>query len=506
MAAPATTKEFCSLLVRSKLMSADEVTDAVQKFQAAGKDAEDLDGFRKHLFATRSLTEYQLALLSRGHSEGFFLDHYKILELIAKGHLAGVYKAAHRSGQVVAIKVLPSSKAKDPEALGRFRREARLITKLDHPNIVRAFQLGETGGRNYVVMEHLEGDTLDDVLAARKKLTPAEAMRIAHQVMLALQHLHERGMIHRNIDPANIMLLDAENGKKDGDTLTRAVKILDIGLGKSLFDDNANASEEDPSKLTTDGMLLGSPEYLAPEQARKASGVDIRSDIYSVGCVLFHMLTGQPPFKDKSILNQIMRHATEPPRPLSDLISPVPDGLQNVLNMLLAKDVAQRFQSPDKAAQALQLLIRNLPNAQAPAPNAEYLKWLREGGSAEAAALPPSAAAPAAQAVPAAVAVGKLESPGRKQDAGRKAPSAAAAAPVAVANFDVELVDVSPPMIQRDDDEPRGLFELDRRDAIMLGFGAGFALSAILGGYGLSRAMRRAPVELPPEPEPETKE
>lgn len=498
MAAPTTVKEFCTLLVRSKLMTVDEVKETVKLYLAAGKDADDLDAFRKSLFSNRLLTEYQLALLSRGHSEGFFLDHYKILDLIAKGSGAGVYKAAHRSGQVVAIKVLPGSKAKDPEALGRFRREARLITKLDHPNIVRAFQLGESAGKHYVVMEHLEGDTLEDVLAERKKLAPAEAMRVAHHVSLGLQHLHERGMIHRNINPGNIMLLDPDSGKKAADTLSRAVKIMDIGLGKSLFDDSANATDTDPSQLTNDGVLLGSPEYLAPEQARKASGVDIRSDIYSLGCVLFQMLTGQPPFPDKSILNQVIRHATEPPKPLSDFLSPVPDGLQNVMNMMLAKDPGQRYQSPDKAAQALQLLIRNLPTVQAPAPLPEYLKWLQESGSTEAPALPPTPAAPK-PAVPVGVAVGKIDAPAKRPELPKKSPVPAAPAPVVMAEFDVELVEVMPPAAPRDPDEERELSDIDRRDMIMLGAGAGFVFAAVLGGFGLSRALRRTPQEPTPE-------
>ncbi|WP_020469002.1 serine/threonine protein kinase [Zavarzinella formosa] len=527
MAAPTTLKEFCTLLVRSKLMTPDEVKNVVRHQQSSGKDPEDLDTFRKLLYSNKYLTEYQLALLTRGHSDGFFLDQYKILELIAKGSMAGVYKAVHQSGQTVAIKVLPGSKAKDPDALARFRREARLITKLDHPNIVRAFQLGTSGNKHYLAMEYLDGDTLEDILGERKRLPPMEAMRIAHQVLLGLQNLYEKGMIHRDINPTNIMLLDSGTGRKDPDTLDRPVKILDIGVGKSVFDESI---KEDPTQLTSDGVLLGSPEYLAPEQARKASAADIRSDIYSVGCVLFHMLTGQPPFPDKSILNQVMRHATEPPRPLADLISPVPDGLQNVMNWMLAKDPAQRYSTPEKAAQALQLLIRNIPaNIPAPKPLPEYLKWLQESGSTEAAALPSNAVSSAPSPLPvpvaktsapaAGIAVGRLETGKRSENPKKAVPAAVPAGLVPTSlsisgdDYDVELVDVAPaptpllpvvtPMPPHEADEPRGLFELDRRDAIMLGFGGGMVLGAILGGYGLSRLLRRAPIEANPPTDPE---
>ena len=274
----------------------------------------------------------------RGHTEGFFLGPYKVLELIAKGRMAGVYKAEHTSGQVVAIKVLPASKAKDPETLARFKREGRLLTRLDHPNVVRAFHLGESAGKNYLVLEYLDGDTLEEVLERSKRVPPLEAVRIIHQAMLGLQHIHERGMIHRDLKPANLMLV---NPSGPG-TADRTVKILDIGLGKAVFSEGEKSPVDDPSQLTTDGVLIGTPDYLAPEQARSAKTADIRSDIYSLGCVLYHALTGQPPFPDKSVLNQVMRHATEQPRPLTDFLSEVPDGLQNVMNWMMAKDPAQR--------------------------------------------------------------------------------------------------------------------------------------------------------------------
>ena len=271
--------------------------------------------------------------------------------------MAGVYKAEHASGQVVAIKVLPASKARDPETLARFKREGRLLTRLDHPNVVRAFHLGESGGKNYLVLEYLDGDTLEEALERSKRLPPLEAVRIVHQAMLGLQHIHERGMIHRDLKPANLMLV---NPSGPG-TADRTVKILDIGLGKSVFSEGEKSPVDDPSQLTTDGVLIGTPDYLAPEQARSAKTADIRSDIYSLGCVLYHTLTGQPPFPDKSVLNQVMRHATEQPRLLTDFLSEVPDGLQNVMNWMMAKDPAQRYATPERAAQALNLFLRNTP-------------------------------------------------------------------------------------------------------------------------------------------------
>ena len=140
--------------------------------EAQGGVDGDVDGFRKFVAHTTPLTEYQAALLQRGHSDGFFLGGYVILDRLGKGQTAGVYKARHTSGQIVALKVLPASKAKSPRVLVRFQREGRLLTQLDHPNVVRAFQLGQDHGRHFIVMEHLDGETLDEVLARRKHLPP----------------------------------------------------------------------------------------------------------------------------------------------------------------------------------------------------------------------------------------------------------------------------------------------------------------------------------------------
>ena len=202
--------DFCSLLAKSKLLPLEEIESLHAQWRAQSRGADDqVEAFRKFLVAQRALTEYQAALIQRGRSDNFFLGGYKILDRIGKGQMGGVYKAVHGLGQVVALKILPASSAKKPHVLGRFQREARLLTQLDHPNVVRAFQVGDANGVHYIVMEYLEGETLDEVLTRRKRLPAAEAVRLIRQALHGLQHLHERRMVHRDLKPANLMLSPA---------------------------------------------------------------------------------------------------------------------------------------------------------------------------------------------------------------------------------------------------------------------------------------------------------
>lgn len=367
-----TVQNVYGLLLRSKLLSTDEARAMFARWQQEAKDdAGNLTQFASWMASNKYLTEYQAQLLARGHAQGFFLNEYKILERLGRGRMAGVYKAQHQLGQIVAIKVLPPSKAKEANLLGRFQREARLALLLKHPNVVRAFQTGTADGVHYIVMEHLEGETLEEVLARRGKLPPAEAVRLIHQALQGLQHIHTQGLIHRDLKPANMMLV----GATPDSTLPATLKLLDIGLGRTLLEETAGDVD-----LTSEGVLLGTPDYMSPEQSRDPRSIDIRADIYSLGCVLYHLLAGQPPFPDSNIISQMIRHATETPKPLKAFHSEVSEGLQQIVNWMMAKDAAQRYPTPERAAQALQvfLVAGNEPLA---APEADphmqpYLTWL----------------------------------------------------------------------------------------------------------------------------------
>ena len=266
--------------------------------------------------------------------------------------MAGVYKATHKKlGMAVAVKILPPVNAKKPEALARFQREAQLALQLDHPHVVKTFHSGAADGLNYIAMEYLEGETLEERLEAKKKLPPSEVLNVAMQTLAGLQHLYDKGMVHRDVKPGNLMLV-ALPGKPDSEY---AVKLLDVGLGRALFaeDDEPGAGPD----LTAAGEMIGSPDYTSPEQCLNSHSADIRSDMYSLGCVLYQCLTGQVPFPDKNVVQKISKHAAMMPTPPDLSAYEQGEKLQAWLWKLFAKRPAERFQTPIDAARALKKVV-----------------------------------------------------------------------------------------------------------------------------------------------------
>jgi serine/threonine protein kinase len=345
---------ICNALARYHLLPAEEIRSLRQRWlrDAGAASADDANLFGKWLVNQRIVNDYQAGVLLGRRNEPLQLGPYRILSRVAKGRMTGVYKAVHERGQVVAIKIVPPAQAADPTAMARFQREARLAVKLQHPNVTRTFQTGEEGGVPYLVMEYLEGNTLKEVLQVRGRLAPSEAMRLIYQALEGLQHIFEVGMVHRDLEPDNLML--AFTGAEEGEdsTLRRTLKILDIGLGRAMFDEGAPGSGG-PINITAAGDALGLPEYRSPEQARDPRLVDIRSDIYSLGCVFYHTLVGDPPFTDKNPVSLMMKHATQKPTPLQAFNLNVLPGLQVVLDKMLAKDPALRYPTPQLAAREL---------------------------------------------------------------------------------------------------------------------------------------------------------
>lgn len=355
-AAVSSVESLCNRLQRSRLLKPPQVRKVYgewRKLQAPGIAGE-VDRFVRWLVTNHHVTAYQGKQLSLGHTDHFFLtNQYKLLDLVGKGRMAGIFKAVHILGHIVAIKVMPPAKSQDAKILARFKREARMAVRLQHPNIVRTYHMGLAGNRYFIVMEYLEGETLEEVLKRRKKLPYGEAVRLICQALWALQHIHDEGLVHRDLKPGNLMLTPPRPPGAPDNSLHATLKILDIGMGRVLFDEEVSA-DMDPMRLTVEGTMLGTLDYMSPEQCKDAHKVDVRTDIYSLGAVLYHMLAGEPPFADKNQVMQIVRLAQEPPKPVRQHEPGVPEGLEKVLAIMLAKDPKQRFTEPAHAAQALQ--------------------------------------------------------------------------------------------------------------------------------------------------------
>lgn len=532
--APANVAEYCTLIVRSKLIPESQTHELRQRWVKEAGNKDDVEAFRLFLVRQKAITEYQSAILARGRADGFVIGGYTILDRLGKGASAGVYRARHNSGQVVALKVLPASRAKNTQILSRFQREGRLLTQLNHPNVVRAFQVSSFGGVHFIIMEHLDGETVEEVLARRKKLPPAEAVRIVYQALLGLQHLHSKKMIHRDLKPANLMVTPGPPTSGPDSTLGSTIKILDIGIGRELFTDDDPTTRE--IALTAEGAVLGTPDYLAPEQARDARSADIRADIYSLGCVLFQLISGRIPFTEKSAMAQMVKHATEQPPPLNRIVPGTPLVLQSVVERMMAKRPEERYPTPAEAAAALH---RFLPEEAATPISTvvlpEYEEWLEADspptGPTSAVNVGAKPSGPISGSVPRPTSATKLTatrspsstklpaSPSSKKlttGSGTSTPlpesqpdeSTDPTEPASEAEeYEVELVS-GPPVppqihvVYRGEDRP--LVDLSRRDYIMLGIGAGGVLLAVGMGYGFARLLR--PSSRPQEPQPASPE
>ena len=270
------------------------------------------------------------------------LGVYQLVEKLGEGGMGVVYKAMHtKLGRVVALKVLPKDRLWDDRAVARFDREMKAAGAVDHPNIVRATDAREVEGTRLLVMEYVDGVDLSELIRRRHPLSVADACELTRQAALGLQCIHEHGLIHRDVKPSNLML------NRQGQ-----VKLLDLGLARLEFQ---RAGEE----VTGTGQAVGTVEYMAPEQFSESRTVDIRSDIYSLGCTFYKLLTGHAPFSGEEYqgtVEQLMAHAKKPVPRINKLRGDVPPEVARVVHRMLAKDPAKRFSTPGEVADALGLL------------------------------------------------------------------------------------------------------------------------------------------------------
>jgi len=268
------------------------------------------------------------------------IGSYEVVAKLGQGGMGAVYKAElPATGKAVAIKVLPPDLAKNSTFVERFRREADVAARLDHPNIVRAIEAGESGGFHYFAMEFVEGESVYRRLKREGVIPEGEGLQIARHVALALQHAHDAGLVHRDIKPDNIFL--AADGQ---------AKLGDLGLARS-----AGAEE---SRLTQTGVMVGTPHYVSPEQAKGSADVDTRSDIYSLGATLYHMVTGQVPFEGDTAMAVLNKHLNEELPWPADLNDELTDGICLLIAKMMAKDPADRYQEPLELTAEIDRVLR----------------------------------------------------------------------------------------------------------------------------------------------------
>lgn len=281
-----------------------------------------------------------------GTDAGGGLQHerYRVVRLLGEGGMGSVYEAEHLAMQrQVALKVINRAYVSSPAAVDRFRREVRAAARLAHPNIVTAFDAETAGDTHFLVMEYVEGVSLARLVKEQGPLPVAEACEYIRQAALGLQHAHEKGMVHRDVKPDNLIR-----------TTEGRVKVLDFGL--------ASLTEERKTGLTDTNVVMGTPEYMAPEQAEDARSADIRSDVYSLGCTLYHLLTGNVPYPAPTALLKVLAHRDRPVPSVRRLRPDVPADLAAVVARMLAKKPEDRYQTPAEVAQALAPFAKTQPD------------------------------------------------------------------------------------------------------------------------------------------------
>jgi serine/threonine protein kinase len=338
MKAVAVANQFIDLVRRSKLVEDDPLGKFVTELSknSGGKLPKSDEKIAAALVKQELLTRWQVDKLLAGKHKGFMLGKYKLLSHLGKGGMSQVYLAEHTlMKRKVAIKVLPANRVEDSTYLERFRIEARAAAKLDDPNIVRAYDIDQDGKTHYLVMEYVNGKDLHVLVKDDGPLGYNRAADYIAQVALGLHHAHDMGLIHRDIKPANCLL----DGKG-------TVKLLDMGLARLVGDE---------ASLTLDNNenVLGTADYLPPEQALNSHTADQRADIYSLGCTLYFLLTGHPPFPDGTISERLLKHQVEQAPSIFKDRPEAPPGLVNICIRMMAKKPQDRYQTAGDVAQRL---------------------------------------------------------------------------------------------------------------------------------------------------------
>lgn len=342
-----TSEQFLELVAKSGLVDASALTGLESRVrdQLDGELPQKAERLADLLIRKDMLTTWHVEKLLSGKYKGFFLGNYKLLGHIGTGGMSSVYLAEHtRMGDKRAIKVLPKSRVKDATYLARFQLEAKAIASLHHPNIVLAYDIDNDGDVHYIVMEYVDGIDMQQIVKNDGPLDMSFAAEMVAQAAHGLDHAHANGVIHRDVKPANLLIDKSGN-----------VRLLDMGL--------ALVDTEDEQSLTVvnNENVLGTADYLAPEQALNSHSVDHRADIYGLGCTLYFLLTGQPPFSDGTLAQRIARHQKEMPKSIREIRKDCSGELEGICVKMIQKDPRYRYQSAKEVAVALENYVAKAP-------------------------------------------------------------------------------------------------------------------------------------------------
>lgn len=338
------TGSFLAIVRKSGLIDETRLSKLLDEYQASGGDGANAAALADFLVQANGLTRWQSEKLLQGRHKGYFLGKYRLLQLLGKGGMSAVYLAEHTvMRRRCAIKVLPTKRVTDSSYLARFHREAQAVASLDHPNIVRAYDVDQQADNeteiHFLVMEYVDGMSLQEYVAKHGPLPFRDSVEFVRQAALGLSHAHKAGLVHRDVKPGNLLL--ANNG---------VVKVLDLGLAR-FFDDSDNT---DALTIRHDEKVLGTADYLSPEQALDSHTVDARADIYSLGCTLYFMLCGHPPFTEGTLAQRLMAHQTKEPATIESQRADIPPSLATILRKMMAKQANDRYASAEELAEALQ--------------------------------------------------------------------------------------------------------------------------------------------------------
>ena len=291
------------------------------------------------------LTDWHVDKLLAGKYKGFFLGKYKLLGHIGTGGMSSVYLGEHlKMGDKRAIKVLPKSRVNDATYLARFMLEAKAIASLNHPNIVLAYDIDNEDDVHYIVMEYVDGLDLQQLVKRDGAIDPSTVADLIGQAARGLAHAHEKGVIHRDVKPANL-LIDVDG----------VVRLLDMGLAL------VTATDDESLTVANNENVLGTADYLAPEQALNSHEVDHRADIYGLGCTMYFLLTGKPPFSDGTLAQRIAKHQTEMPTAIRQMRPDCPGELEGICVKMIQKDMRYRYQSASDVAEVLEKFTSKVP-------------------------------------------------------------------------------------------------------------------------------------------------